>query len=95
MGVLVERQPNINPDGVSCIGDTEKYEKGYIGNYKVYGSFRKTQKEPQTKDENGEISSVGFEESTEEFHCSYNIVRISEDELDFQFWLEVDRKSKK
>ena len=44
MGVILERQPNINPDGVSCIGDTVNFEKGYLGNYKVLARFGKTQK---------------------------------------------------
>lgn len=92
MGVILERQPNINPDGVSCVGDTEKYERGYMGNYKIFGVFGKTQKEPQTLDEEGNLKSVRFEETNEEFYCSYDIVKISELELDFQFWLEVDRK---
>ena len=91
MGVILERQPNINPDGVSCVGDTEKFERGYLGNYKVLGQFRKTQKEPQIKDEFGNIKSVRFEEVNDEYYCSYEIIRISDNELDFQFWIEVDR----
>mgnify|MGYP000014266848 CR=1 FL=1 len=92
MGVILERQPNINPDGVSCVGDTEKFERGFMGNYKIFGKFGKTQKEPQTLDKNGNLKSVRFEETNEEFYCSYDITKISESELDFQFWLELDRK---
>jgi len=92
MGVILERQPNINPDGVCCVGDTENFEKGYLRKYKVFAKFGKTQKEPQTKDENGELKSVRFEESKDDFNCSYEIVKISDEDLDFQFWVEVNRK---
>ena len=93
MGVFLERQPNINPDGVSCIGETEKFNKGYLGNYKIFGTFGKTQKEPQVKDKEGNLISTRFEEIGEEFFWSYDIVKISETELDFQFWIEIDRRN--
>ena len=93
MGVLLGRQPNINPDGVSCVGDTEKFKKGYLGNYRIFGTFGKTQKEPQLKDDEGNLKSERFEETGDEFYCSYEIVKMSETELDFQFWIEIDRKN--
>jgi hypothetical protein len=36
MGVDLSRQPNINPDGVSCVGESKPGKIGYMGYYFVY-----------------------------------------------------------
>ena len=45
MGADLSRQPNVNPDGVCCVGETKPGKIGYMGNYFVYGQIGKTTKD--------------------------------------------------
>lgn len=75
LGVILARQADI-PGSLSCVGETENFELGYIGNYCIYGSL--------ASEEN-----IQIEERSDHHYCSYTITPLSEDILEFSFWLEV------
>jgi len=92
MGVDLTRQPNINPDGICSIGETEKYERTYMGYYQIFGQLGKTQKKASTKSEDGEIETVDFYETTDDTNIQYKIKSDIDDKLTFDFYLECERK---
>ena len=54
------RQPNINPEGVCSIGETDKFKRSYLGYYKVFGVIRKTQNSTAVKDDDGNVLPLNF-----------------------------------
>ena len=85
MGVELTRQPNINPDGVSSVGPTAKYNRTYIGYYQVFGKFGKTQKKTQTINVDGKLESVDFFEPLKDSYIHYKIIQDKDDQLIVDF----------
>ncbi|MEQ9006390.1 MAG: hypothetical protein RLP12_00795 [Ekhidna sp.] len=92
MGVDLKRQPNINPDGVCSTGDTEKFQRTYMGYYKLFGKIGKTQRTHKQTNSNGETTAVEFRESEEDAFVQYTIKQESTDELTVDFFIECERK---
>ena len=94
MGIALTRQPNINPDGVCCVGETEKYKRGYIGYYNLYGQLGKTQKSTQTKNDQGQLESVDFYESEDDSYTQYKIKQVTDAKLTIDFYIECEKRNK-
>ncbi len=92
MGVDLKRQPNINPDGVCSTGDIEKFQRTYMGYYKLFGKIGKTQRTHKQTNSNGETTAVEFRESEEDAFVQYTIKQESTDELTVDFFIECERK---
>jgi hypothetical protein len=91
MGVDLTRQPNINPDGVCSIGETEKYKRSYMGYYQFFGQLNKTQKKTQTRDVEGDVETVDFYETTDDTNIQYKIKTDISDKLTVDFYLECEK----
>lgn len=78
LGVDLSRQPNINPDGICCVGESQEGKLGYIGSYFVFGDIGITsQKDFKTEFGN----SIQVE-----------IRQVEEFKLSFEFYMDVDNK---
>jgi hypothetical protein len=90
MNVDVSRQPNINSDGISCLGETKPGKLGYLGYYFISGSIRKTSMKTSSKDIEGNLMKVEFNDA--EFGTDAQIIIEKDDneKLSFQFYVEVD-----
>jgi hypothetical protein len=88
MGVDLTRQPNTNPDGVCSVGPTEKYERAYMGYYKVFGQIGSKIK--IEKNSEGKMVSTYFKESVTDSSIQYNIKQGIDDQLIFDFFLECE-----
>ena len=91
MGVDLERQPNVNPDGVSSIGQTAKYKRSYMGYYHIFGKLNKIQNKTATRDDEGEIETVDFYETTDDTNIQYKIKKEIDDKLTIEFYLECEK----
>ena len=91
MGVDLDRQPNINPDGICSVGPTDKYNRAYFGYYNLFGQLGKTQRKTQTKNPDGELESVDFIEHTSDNNVNYTIKQIKENELTVEFYIECEK----
>lgn len=89
MKVDLSRQPDINPDGISCVGETKKDRLGYMGNYFVYGEIGKTSKGNQRVNEDNSISEVSFNDAEFGNTTQVTIKQIDKDKLSFEFYMEV------
>lgn len=85
MGVDLTRQPNIAPDGLCCVGPTEKYERDYLGYYQLIGNLGKTQRTPQ-KVVDDKLESVDFFETEDDSNVTYTIKQDEEDKLTIDFF---------
>ena len=92
MGADLTRQPNINPDGVSSVGDTEKYLRSYMGYYYVYGRLGKTQKSTQAINEQGLLESVDFCEPADDSYTRFKVKQVTDDQLTIDFYVECEKK---
>jgi hypothetical protein len=92
MQVDLSRQPNINTDGISCIGEVRENKVGYLGNYFVYGHFGKTSKKTAILNAEGNIDQVAF--SNSEFGANNQVTfkRIDNDKISVEFYIEVEIK---
>ncbi len=79
MGVDLTRQPDINPDGICCPGETENGRIGYLGYYKVVGHLNNKNKVIECiKDEFGPFTTLVVKEENDQ-------------ELIFDFYIEVEK----
>ncbi len=92
MKVDLNRQPNINPDGICCI-DLDDGRKGYIGYYYVIGVLGKTSKKTKVVDESGNVIEVSFKDAEFGKGIDLTIKQVAADKLSFEFYLEVDGSS--
>lgn len=94
MGVDLTRQPNISPSGVSNTGETDKFQRSYMGYYKLFGKLGKTQHTPKIINEAGKLTAVEFREAESDAFVQYSIKQNTNDELTVDFFLECERKRK-
>lgn len=92
MGVNLKRQPNINPDGVCSTGETDEFQRTYMGYYKLFGNVGKAQRTPKLVNSNGELTAFEFRETEEDAFVQYTIKQASTDELTIDFFIECERK---
>lgn len=92
MRVDLQRQPNINPDGVCCV-DLENGKKGYIGYYYVIGELRKTTKKTKISDDEGNIIEVSFKNAEFGKGVELTIKQADSDRLIFDFYFEINNKT--
>jgi hypothetical protein len=90
MKVDLSRQPNINPDGVSCIGDSHKGMLGYMGNYFVFGKIGKTSKRSAQINYNIAVSELTFDNTEFGDHTVVEIIQVDKNILSFEFYMDVD-----
>jgi hypothetical protein len=93
MEVDLSRQPNINPDGVSCVGETKPGQLGYLGNYFVFGHIGKTSKTSKKVNADNRVSEVMFNDVEFGPHTSVTIQQVEEEKLSFCFYMDVDKPS--
>jgi hypothetical protein len=89
MGVDLSRQPNINPDGISCVGETKPGKIGYMGYYFVYGLIGKTQKKGVKKTDTDQLVEVEFNDVEFGKDTQVTIKQVEQDKLSFEFYMEV------
>jgi len=94
MKVDLQRQPNINPDGVCCV-DLDNGKKGYIGYYYVIGELRKTTKNTKVTDDGGKTIEVSYKNAEFGKGLDLTIKQADKDKLIFDFYLEVNGSSEK
>jgi hypothetical protein len=91
MKVDLSRQPNINPDGISCIGETSQDKLGYMGNYFVFGAIGKTSKKTALSNDTDNIIEVTFNDTEFGNNTQVTIKQIDKDKLSFEFYMDVDK----
>jgi hypothetical protein len=91
MGVDLSRQPDINPDGISCIGESSKGFIGYMGYYFVYGGIGKTSKKTQVTNTENRTVEVSFNNAEFGKQTMFTIKQAKEDKLLFDFYIEVEK----
>jgi hypothetical protein len=91
MEVDLSRQPNKNPDGVCCVGDTKKDKLGYMGNYFVFGEIGKTSKKTAQINNDNEVSEVTFNDTEFGDNTLVTIKQVDKDKLSFEFYMDVDK----
>jgi len=89
MEVDLSRQPDINPDGISCVGETKKDRLGYMGNYFVYGEIGKTPNGNPRVNEDISISEVSFNDAEFGNTTQVTIKQVDKDKLSFEFYMQV------
>lgn len=89
MGVDLSRQPNINPDGLCCVGNTKQDKIGYLGYYFVYGKVGKTSKSTKIVNVENQVSEVSFNDAEFGKHIQLTIKQVEKDKLSFDFYIEV------
>ncbi|MHA4812560.1 hypothetical protein ACX0G9_30990 [Flavitalea flava] len=94
MGVDLSRQPNINSDGICCVGDTKPDKLGYMGNYFVYGKIGKTSKKNKKSEDDNRVSEVTFNDAEFGHNTQATIRQFEEDKLSFGFYMDVDKFDK-
>lgn len=93
MEVDLSRQPNINPDGVSCVGETKQDKLGYMGNYFVFGEIGKTSKKTAKLNGDNTVSQVTFNDTEFGENTQVTITQVDKDKLSFEFYMDVDKAS--
>jgi hypothetical protein len=91
MEVDLSRQPNINPNGVSCIGESKPNKLGYMGNYFVYGEIGKTSKKNKKINDDKSVSEVIFNDAEFGTNIQVTIKQVEEDKLSFEFYMDVEK----
>lgn len=91
MGVDLSRQPDINPDGISCIGDTNAGNVGYMGYYYVFGKIGKTSKKTRKQVDTDYVAEVSFNDAEFGKNTQVTIKQVEEDKLIFEFYMDVSR----
>ena len=89
MGVDLNRQPNINPDGISCVGETKPGKMGYMGYYFVFGRIGKTQKKHIKRIDTGQLLEVEFKDMEFGKDIQVTIKQLDTGKLSFEFYIEV------
>ena len=92
MGVNLRRQPNINPDGVCSTGETDKFQRAYMGYYKLFGKVGGAERAPSKVNSDGEPTAFEFRETEEDAFVQYTIKQESTDQLTIDFFIECERK---
>lgn len=93
MGVDLNRQPNINPDGLCCVGEVKPGKVGYLGYYIVFGAIGKTPKKSAKFDAQGDITEVYFNDTEFGEETNVTIKKLDNDRICFEFYIEVQYKS--
>jgi hypothetical protein len=93
--VDLSRQPNINPDSVSCVGEAKPGKLGYMGNYFAFGQIGKTSKKGKTVNEDNSVREVIFNDVEFGPNTSVTIKQVEEDKLSFCFYMDVDKPIEK
>ena len=94
MKVDLSRQPNINPDGICCVGQTKPGKIGYMGNYFVYGQIGKTTKDSKQVNEENIVTEVNFNDTEFGKNTHVTVKQFEPDKLSFEFYMDVDSNSK-
>ena len=89
MGVDLSRQPDITPDGISCVGETKPGKIGYMGYYFVYGRIGKTKKKGVKKTDTDQLAEVEFNDAEFGKDMQVTIKQVEQDKLSFEFYMEV------
>ena len=89
MNVDLSRQPNINPDGISCVGETKPGKLEYLGYYFVYGHLGKTSKKNSLKDMEGNLEKVEFNNREFGADMQVTIQKVDHEKLSFEFYMQV------
>jgi hypothetical protein len=92
MEVDLSRQPNINPDGISCVGDTKPDKIGYMGNYFVFGEIGKTSKKTALINDDNTVDEVTFNDTEFGVNTQVTIKQVESDKISFEFYMDVDKK---
>jgi hypothetical protein len=92
MEVDLNRQPNINPDGVCCVGDTKQGKLGYMGYYFVFGEIGKTSKKTAIINDDNSVSEVTFNNTEFGDYIQVTIRQVDKHKLSFEFYMDVDKK---
>ncbi len=92
MGVNLRRQPNINPDGVCSTGETDKFQRAYMGYYKLFEKVGGAERAPSKVNSDGEPTAFEFRETEEDAFVQYTIKQESTDQLTIDFFIECERK---
>lgn len=85
MGVDLSRQPNINPDGVCCVGEIKKNMLGYMGYYFVFGEVGKTSKKTAKLNDDGTVSEITFNNTEFGDNTQVTIKQVDKDKLSLSF----------
>jgi hypothetical protein len=88
MGADLSRQPNINPDGVNCLGETKPGKMGYMGYYFVYGRIGKTQKKGIKTSNSSQLPEIEFNDVEFGKDTQVTIKQVEENKLSFEFYVE-------
>jgi hypothetical protein len=91
MGVDLTRQPNINPDGICCVGDVGQNSIGYMGYYLVYGQFGQTSKANSLIDDEGNGVEVSFKNAEYGKGISFTVKKVDDTMLSFDFYITVQK----
>ncbi|HWK02451.1 MAG TPA: hypothetical protein VNS58_02390 [Puia sp.] len=91
MEVDLSRQPNINPDGISCVGETKPGKLGYMGNYFVFGEIGKTSKKGKNLRADGSVNEVTFNDMEFGAGTTVTVKQVEEGKLSFSFYMDVDK----
>jgi hypothetical protein len=91
MEVDLSRQPNINPEGISCVGDTKQDKLGYLGNYFVIGKIGKVSKKSAKINDDDTISQVIFNNAEFGDNTQVTIKQVEKNKLSFEFYMDVDK----
>jgi hypothetical protein len=91
MCVDLSRQPNIDPAGLICVGETKKGKIGYSGYYLVFGKFGKSQNKSAKFNADGEVEQVQFMNGEYGEGVLLTITKVPDQKLCFEFYLEVEK----
>lgn len=91
MEVDLSRQPNINPDGVCCVGHTETGKLSYMGNYFIFGEIINTSKNCTQWNDHNPIIEVAFKDSEFGDNTQIVIKQVDKDKISAEFYMEVDK----
>ncbi len=91
MEVDLGRQPNINPDGICCVGDTKPNKLGYMGNYFVFGEIGKTSKKTAQVNDDSSVKEVTFNNTEFGDNTQVTIKQVDKDKISFEFYMDVDK----
>jgi hypothetical protein len=91
MEVDLSRQPDINPDGVCCVGDTKRNKVGYMGNYFVFGEIGKTSKKTARISDENIVSQVTFNNAEFGVNTLVTVKQVDEERISFEFYVDVEK----
>ena len=90
MHVDISRQPKDPNIEVCCIGEAKPGKLGYMGSYLAYGIVGKTSKSTASKDNEGQVKEVTFNNVEFGKNMHVSITQIDTDKISFSFYIETD-----